>query len=77
MKASKTIAKHSAVLTVSSWIKICWAITKTDQEYSPIFFQVEVVYTNRSEAAVLAEEAAKKQPAPQVDDEEDLDIDDI
>jgi len=40
--------------------------------------EVEVVYTNRSEAAVLKEEAMKNQPAPTVDEDDDeLDIDDI
>jgi len=39
--------------------------------------EVEVVYTNRSEAAIIKEEAMKNKPVVAEEDDDDLDIDDI
>jgi len=67
---------HAKAKPFIDWLKTA------EEEESDDDDEVEVVYTNRSEEAVLKEEALKKQKAeeankPAAESDEDIDIDDI
>jgi len=78
LKVSKKYVKKDVAEQIHAKAKpfIDWLRTADEESDEDDDEGVEVVYTNRSEAAVLKEEARKNAPAP-ADDEDDLDIDDI
>lgn len=78
LKVSKKYVKKDVAEQIHAKAKpfIDWLRTADEESDEDDDEGVEVVYTNRSEAAVLKEEAMKKAPAP-AEDEDDLDIDDI